>query len=230
MLNVYCIPGMGVDERLYGNLKLHNCVIHPVKWITPLNNESLPDYAMRLSEQIDRSQPFVLIGVSYGGMCSAEIAKKLNPLKTFLISSCKTSDELPALITIGKMFPIYKFFSEKFLMRVALKFSKRFGITTKEEIVLFEKMLKASPDNYFKRAIASIIHWKEHTQAATIVHIHGTADRVLPFKHIKNCNYTIKDGTHWMVMNKAEEISRIINEELLKLSPQVHSGGAQAIH
>lgn len=214
MLNVYCIPGMGVDERLYSNLKLQNCVIHTVKWKTPLKNESLPDYAMRLSEQIDRSQPFILIGVSYGGMCSAEIAKKLNPLKTFLISSCKTSDELPILIKIGKMFPIYKLFSEKLLIRAALKFSKRFGITTTEEKFLFEKMLKVSPDNYFKRAIASIMNWEEHTQAATIIHIHGTADKVLPFKYIKNCNYAIKDGTHWMVMNKAEEISKIINEEL----------------
>ncbi len=71
---------MGVNESLYRNLKLNDCAIFHIKWLTPFKNETLPDYAMRLSKQIDTTQPFALIGVSFGGMVCIEIAKKLNPI------------------------------------------------------------------------------------------------------------------------------------------------------
>ncbi|MCC6838309.1 MAG: alpha/beta hydrolase, partial [Bacteroidia bacterium] len=86
-MNIYCIPGMGVNERLFRNLKLEGCRIHYIKWLTPFKNETLQQYAIRLSEQIDQSQPFCLIGVSFGGLCAIEISKKLNPAQTFLVSS-----------------------------------------------------------------------------------------------------------------------------------------------
>ena len=86
MLNVYCIPGMGVNERLFRNLKLNNCNILHIKWETPFKNESLPDYAMRLSKQMDTTKPFVLIGVSFGGMCSVEISKQLKIVVGHLLS------------------------------------------------------------------------------------------------------------------------------------------------
>jgi hypothetical protein len=44
--------------------------------------------------------------------------------------------------------------------------------------------------------------------------VHGTADRVLPHSKVVACDYTIKGGTHFMIINKGEEISEIINKEL----------------
>ena len=216
-MNVYCIPGMGVNEQLFQNLKLNNCSIHDIKWETPLRNESLPGYAMRLAEQIDQSQPFVLIGVSFGGMCCSEIARQLKPLKTILISSCKTTDELPLKIKIGRFFPIHKIESNALFIRAALLLRKQFGVVTKENTELFKAMLKTAPDNYFNRAIRSIVNWKQKVPPANVIHIHGTVDKILPFKKIKNCNYRIENGTHWMVMDRAKEISEIINKEMKKV-------------
>jgi hypothetical protein len=217
MLTIYCIPGLGVDERLFDKLKLENCRIHPIKWLTPFKNETLANYAMRLADQIDQTKPFVLLGVSFGGMCCSEISLKLNPLKTFIVSSCKTSDELPKSLVLLKYTPIYKLMSTTFFIKGALIIKKRFGIVEELNATLFEKMLEAAPKNYFSRALDCIIHWKLTHSSPTIIHIHGDADKILPYKKIKNCNYTIKGGTHWMVMNKAEEISKIINEELIKI-------------
>ena len=218
MLNVYCIPGMGVDERIFQNLSLNNCTIRHIKWITPLINESLPDYAMRLAKQIDTSQPFILIGVSFGGMCCTEITRRLNPLKTILISSCKASDELPLKIHAFKLFPLYKIWNDKLFIYGALLLRKNFGVLTKEYTELFRRMLKTAPVNYFKRAVHCIVFWKNKPAHKNIIHIHGTADKILPFRKIKNCDYTINNGTHWMVMDRADEISKIINGELKKLS------------
>jgi hypothetical protein len=46
-----------------------------------------------------------------------------------------------------------------------------------------------------------------------VIQIHGTGDDVLPHKKI-DCKYKIKGGTHFMIINKADEINRIVNKEL----------------
>jgi len=214
MLNVYCIPGMGVNERLFRNLKLDECLIHHIKWETPFKDESLPDYAMRLSKQIDTTQPFVLIGVSYGGMCSVEIAKQLRPLKTFIISSLKFSSELPFRLAFWRKIPIYKYFHDGFYKNAVMLAKKQFGVVTPEQIMNFRKMLDEAPKNYYNGAVDSIIKWRNTIRPDNLIHIHGTADKVLPYWKIKGCDYTIKHGTHFMIINKGEEISRIINKEL----------------
>lgn len=213
MLNVYCIPGMGVDGRLFKNLKLNGCSVHHIKWLTPLKNELMASYAMRLSEQIDTSKPFVLIGVSFGGMCSVEISKKLNPLKAFVISSCKQSDELPLKITFWRNLRLYKRISDKRYIKGAYLVRKQFGVGSQEQTEKFIEMLKCAPPNYFSGAVSCIMNWKNEEVPASIVHIHGTADRVLPIRKIKS-HYVIEGGNHFMIVNKAKEINEIINKEL----------------
>lgn len=214
MLNVYCIPGLGINEEIFKNLELQDCDIRYVKWISPLKNEKLPEYASRLSEQIDSSQPFALIGMSFGGMCAVEIAKKLKPLKTILISSNKTSAETPMNMKIWAQFPFYKNFNDAFYKSAAKNIKSLFGVKSKEQGERFERMLNSAPENYFAGAIHCLLTWENKEIPENLVHIHGTSDLVLPYQKISNCDYTIKDGTHFMVVNRSEEINTIINEEL----------------
>ncbi len=214
MLNVYCISGMGVDERMFKNLELNNCNIIHIKWSTPFKNEKLPEYALRLAEIIDTSKPFALIGVSFGGMCCMEIAKKLKPAKTFLVSSSKTRAELPQKIKIWSRVPLYKKLSDDVYRKAALLLKNLFGVTSKEQGERFKQMLNTAPKDYFKGAVHCIMSWRNLEVPENIIHIHGTADQVLPYKKIVNCTYTINEGTHFMVVNRAPEINEIINKEL----------------
>lgn len=217
MLNVYCIPGMGVNERLFRNLNLNNCTIHHIKWLTPSKNESLPDYAMRLSQQIDTTQPFVLVGVSFGGMCCVEISKQLKPIKTFIISSNKFHDELPLKLSFWRVLPIYRLFRDGFYKNAVMLAKKQFGVITEEQNTNFRKMLDEAPENYYNGAVHSIVKWRNAVRPENLIHIHGTADKVLPHRKIKGCDYTIKGGTHFMITVRGEEISEIINKELEKI-------------
>ncbi len=213
MLNLYCIPGMGVDERLFRNLKPDNCTLHHIKWETPHKKETLPHYAMRLARQIDTSKPFALLGVSFGGMCATEIAKQMHPVKTFVVSSCKVSEELPLRLTIWKYIPLYKHVSDKTYKGAALFFKRQFGVSSKDQSHKFKQMLDASPHNYFKGAVHCLLSWKNKIVPASVVHIHGNADKVLRIDKVKP-NYIIEGGSHFMIINKAKEINKIINEEL----------------
>ncbi len=204
---------MGVNERLFRNLKLNGCHIHHIKWLTPLKNESLQQYAMRLSEQIDQSKPYCLIGVSFGGMCATEISKKLSPIKTFLVSSSKTINEVPNIIKIWNRLPLYRTLSDKHYINGAMLFKKQFGVNTKEQQERFLEMLQTAPKDYFKGAVHCIVSWKNKEYPKNIIHIHGDRDDVLPHKKIK-ADYIISGGSHFMIINKAEEINDIINKEL----------------
>jgi len=51
--------------------------------------------------------------------------------------------------------------------------------------------------------------WKNANKAEDIIHIHGTSDKIFPIRPIKNC-IKITKGGHFMIVNKSEEISRII--------------------
>ncbi|WP_353717332.1 hypothetical protein [Dyadobacter sp. 676] len=67
-MNVYFISGLGADERVFTKLKLDPRLnVKYIKWVRPLKKETLQHYAARLSKQIDTSQPFQLVGLSFGG-------------------------------------------------------------------------------------------------------------------------------------------------------------------
>lgn len=69
----------------------------------PLRNESLKAYVQRLSAQIDTSEEFAIVGVSFGGIVAVELNKIICPKQTILISSAMTSKQLPrAYVALGK--------------------------------------------------------------------------------------------------------------------------------
>jgi pimeloyl-ACP methyl ester carboxylesterase len=216
---VYCIPGTGVDERLFLRLDLGGYPIKHIHWTLPFYGESLEAYALRLATQIDTSKPFILLGVSFGGMICAALAKHLEAERIFLISSSKHRMELPPQIRYLRLFPFYRLLPDAFFIRFAVLSRRLFGFRGKADGRLFLDMLRTAPAGYYARAAECIVHWKASTYDQRIIHLHGTADRVLPIAYVKP-DYVIAGGTHNMLMTHAEEISRIIREELLIVRPE----------
>lgn len=219
---VYCIPGLGVNKQLFKNLQLPGFNISFIDWITPVKNETLPAYAMRLAQQIDTSKPFVLLGVSFGGMCAIEITKQLYPLKTILISSSKTKKETPSRLRILSFLPLHYLISDSLYLKGAWILRRLWGVHAGIEQE-FKASLTPPPENFFARAVNMIVHWENETIVANVIHIHGTADRVLPYKKSVVYDYTIEKGSHLMVLDRGEEISRIITSSLHSLHPSIHT-------
>ena len=77
----------------------------------------------------------------------------------------------------------------------------------------FKDMLKIKDPLYLKRTVDMIVHWERESYSAKIVHIHGDKDHTIPVKHV-NYNYLVEEGSHMMVLTRADEINRIIWEIL----------------
>src|SRR5690606_24659764 len=85
-----------------------------LEWIKPEAGEDFLTYARRLSEGIDVLQPFVLIGLSLGGMMAVEMNKFLSPSYTLLISSVTNSSQLPFWFKLAGITHIYKIIPNSF--------------------------------------------------------------------------------------------------------------------
>jgi pimeloyl-ACP methyl ester carboxylesterase len=210
---IYFIPGLGADERLFSGLTHPGIDKRCIKWITPLENERLPDYAKRLSAQIDTSEKFSITGASFGGMIAAEMPRFLKPEHLILISSVKTFREIPLYIRVFKIFPIYRIMPESFIKWLANNFVFLFGIFKANEKKLFSDMLDSCPAGYLKGAIDMIMCWKNEEIPEKVIHIQGDQDRIFPVRRIKG-PVIIPGGTHFMPYHKAAEVEKIILEKI----------------
>jgi pimeloyl-ACP methyl ester carboxylesterase len=215
-MNTYFISGLGADKRIFSKLKLNKKIniIH-VDWINPVKNESLSVYAERLSKVIDKSQPFALVGVSFGGMIAVEIAKVLKPATTIIISGTMLSIHLPALYRFAGKLRLLNFIPAR-LLKSSNKLTQNyyFGTQSGTEKTLLSKIIKDTDPYFLKWAIGSILSWENKVKPERIFHIHGTNDKIL-YSRKATPDFVIENGTHFMVYQNAAEISGIIDEIIL---------------
>jgi pimeloyl-ACP methyl ester carboxylesterase len=211
-MNLYALSGIGADKRAFSQLKLNANIIH-LDWITPLKNESIENYAIRLSKNIDTSKPFAIIGVSFGGLVACEISKKLNPELTILLSTVETQSEIPLFYKligtsqILKIIPAFLFNPPRFVLNYF------FNPINK---TLLYKIVDDADLTFVKWALHQLANWKNTTNLKNTLIINGEKDRLLP-PTISKSTTTIKNGGHFMIADKATEISEVLNSYLAKL-------------
>ncbi|MBD3748732.1 MAG: hypothetical protein IE931_04485 [Sphingobacteriales bacterium] len=214
MMNLYCFPGLGADDRLFKRLQLNHYQIQNIYWLTPHQNESLADYSRRLIPQIDQTQPFALLGVSLGGIMVAELSHQLPAAHFFVISSVKSSKEFPFYLGLFRRLGFKYIISASFLKALKPMIPFLFGRMNKTDKQLIFNMIDNADPLFLSWAAKAILSWKskdELTPFHKITQIVG--DRDLIFRHAKlpDCKI-IKGGTHVMILNRAGEVSAIINE------------------
>ncbi|MEO6404721.1 MAG: alpha/beta hydrolase [Ferruginibacter sp.] len=216
-MKVYFISGLAADNRTFHYIKLPpGFEVVYLNWIKPVNAESLKEYALRLSSGIDTSEPFVLLGLSMGGMLATEIALKHAPILTILISSSSSHRHFPpwfkwaAGLRIQKIVPAKAFKSASLIKRL-------FTGETKEVKNILRQVIRDSDPAFIKWALNAILNWKNEDMPKGLVQVHGTKDETLPFRYCK-ANYVIKNGSHMMVMTRPTEINSLLEQLLSPLT------------
>ena len=209
-LKIYLIPGQGSDYRIFSKLDLPDKYdTINVKHIIPIKNETLCDYSNRISSQIDTTNKFALIGVSLGGMVATELADLLKPEVVILISSAKCRAEIPKRYRFMRKMPIYKIVPPKLYKLSSYLAQPIVEPDRKKEKDIFSAMLHDKNPIFLKRATQMIINWDREEFSSDIIHIHGNNDHTLPYRNIK-ADYTIKNGSHMMMLTNSKEINPLI--------------------
>ncbi len=213
MKDIYLISGLGADERIFSRIVLPGYLVHSVKWIEPASGERIEDYAFRMSAQITAINP-ILVGVSFGGMVAVEIAKHIDIKQIILLSSAKNKREIPFYYRAIGSLKINKWFPVALLKKPTGLSNWFFGTTNAAEKKLLANILQDTDSRFLHWAIDKILNWKNKKVPENLVHIHGTADRILPVRFIK-LPIKVFGGGHFMTMGKAGQISSILLRELL---------------
>ncbi|MDI7226955.1 hypothetical protein QMM92_20000, partial [Leptospira santarosai] len=88
-----------------------------------------------------------------------------------------------------------------------------FGITSPKDKQLLKDFIKSTDTTFIKWAIRSILKWTNDQTSNKVVHLHGDKDKLFPIRTILK-PIIIKDGGHFMILDKSEEISIKLNEIL----------------
>jgi esterase/lipase len=209
---IYCISGLGADEKVFTNLKVDGYKLEYIPWLRPLVKETITAYAARMAEKI-REENALLLGVSFGGMVGIEIAKQLPLQRLIIVSSIKSTNELPGWMKVVGKINLHKILPVK-SNRVTEKIDNdRLGVTTEQEKEMVRAYRKNVDPVYFNWAINQVVNWKNNWCPDNIIHIHGDKDKIFPAKKIKD-TYIIKDGTHMIIYNRAGEVGEVIKKVL----------------
>ena len=207
---IYFISGLGADERVFQFLNLPNHSFQHIYWLDPKKREPLAAYATRLIHQIATTEEVILIGVSFGGMIAQEIAKQIDCKKLIIISSVKSPTEFNWQLKFVRSTQLHRLAPTPLLKwGNLLTANYYFGVSDKQEAALLRQIVLDTDTTFMVWAIDAIVNWENPEPLPHLIHIHGTADRIFPAKPIKNVHF-INGGGHFMIVNKAQEISKLI--------------------
>ncbi len=209
---LYIFSGLGADESVFQRLDFAGCPTTFIKWIVPLDQETMEQYAARLLDQITATKP-VLIGLSFGGLVAVEVAKQIDTEKVILIASAKTNKEIPFYYRFAGQLRLHKILPTGLLKNANFVTNWFFGASSTFDKHLLKQILINTDPVFLKWAIDKIARWTNQTKINNVFHIHGTSDKILPFTFVKS-DATVKNGGHLMTLNKAAELNNILREQL----------------
>lgn len=218
MKKVYCICGLGADERIFSKLTWQPDVeVHYIQWLIPKSDETLEAYAARMASEITSTGDFTLIGVSFGGIMAIEITRIIPVQKLILISSVETHHQIPTWMKLCGKLKLHRLIPTGVLHDIRpLKLFEPIenyflGAFTQDQKALVNEYRRKVNPHYLKWSVRQILDWKNEKAPENAYHIHGTADRVFPISKV-NPTHSIEEGRHFMLYHKPESVSEILKE------------------
>ncbi|GGB15465.1 alpha/beta fold hydrolase [Puia dinghuensis] len=224
-MKVYCTSGIGADYRLFTHLRLpEGFEVAYIHWIPPVENEKLPAYALRLTQQIDTSEPFILLGLSLGGIMSVEMAKHLHPVCTIIISSVPVSAQLPRFYRMAGNLGLGKLVPASLLKAVTtVKHALMMRPAVNRQLMM--DVIRDGDDQFIRWALTAVLEWENTEIPQPLFHLHGTRDEVFPFR-LTTPTHIIKKEGHMFLVSSPDIVNRILSDILLPFAAAASPGSA----
>jgi hypothetical protein len=208
-MKIYVVSGLGADFKVLEKIqfpKRHEIVF--INWLIPLPNEEFSDYVKRMAEKVDGSEPFYLVGYSFGGLMVQEINKLKPAMKVVILGSIKSDKEKSRLIKTGQLTRIPKllpvtFFNEKTTNMYSVV--RKFFDPRNPRVLQY---FRVRDPYYLKWSVEKISDWK-FDENPEVVQIMGDKDIVFPIRNSKP-DYVIKGGSHLFPVTKYKEVTSIL--------------------
>lgn len=210
-MKIYIVSGLGADFKVLEKLEFpKNCELVFIDWLIPESNEPFQDYVKRMAEKVDDSEPFCLLGYSFGGIIVQEINQLKPAEKVVILGSIKSDKEKSKFIKTGEVTRIPRILPVGlFNNRAAQVYSvirKLFDPRNPKILEYF----KVRDPYYLKWSVEKVSEWK-FDENPNVIQILGDKDIVFPIRYSKP-DYVIKGGSHLFPVTKHKEVSKILTK------------------
>lgn len=211
-MTIYLISGLGAGEEVFSNVTFpYDTVFIP--WLIPEKDELMEEYARRMSEHIDSSEDFILLGVSFGGIICQEIARFLPPKKLVLISTVNSEKEIPAYIKLFAKSGITKLAPIQLIKKNNWMSHLLFGAQNKSDKAFLDGLIDQIHPYYFKWSTTQIGKWKGDYGFSNQTRIHSKTDRIFPNPDVDLVDKWLTGG-HFAVFISGKKLSAFLAEIL----------------
>ncbi|MGK6341799.1 alpha/beta hydrolase [Chryseobacterium sp. DT-3] len=210
-MKIYVVSGLGADFKVLERLEFpENCELIFIDWLIPEKNEPFHSYVQRMAEKVDDSEPFCLLGYSFGGIMVQEINKLKPAQKVVIMGSIKSDKEKSKFIRTGEITKIPRILPVgMFNDKAANVYSVVRKLFDPKNPKILEYFRVRDP-YYLKWSVEKVSEWK-FEEIPEVIQILGDKDIVFPIKYSKP-DYVIKGGTHLFPATKHKEVSKILKE------------------
>ena len=210
-MKLYVISGLGADFKVLEKINFPESLeVVFLDWLIPENKEDFHHYVERMAARVDDSEPFALLGYSFGGLIVQEIDKIKSAEKVVIMGSIKSDKEKSRFIKFGEMSRITKYLPQRmFNVKSAAVYSVARNIVDPKNPKLME-YFTVRDQYYLKWGIEKVSDWK-FEENPKVIQILGSKDIVFPVKYSKP-DYIVQNGTHLFPATKPKQVSKILNE------------------
>ena len=210
-MKLYVISGLGADFKVLEKINFPESLeVVFLDWLIPENKEDFHHYVERMADRVDDSEPFSLLGYSFGGLIVQEIDKIKSAEKVVIMGSIKSDKEKSRFIKFGEMSRITKYLPQSmFNVKSAAIYSVARNIVDPKNPKLME-YFTVRDQYYLKWGIEKVSDWK-FEENPKVIQILGSKDIVFPVKYSKP-DYIVQNGTHLFPATKPKQVSKILNE------------------
>lgn len=213
-MKAFIFSGLGADHRVFEAIDFGPFNPQFIPWTTIAANETLASYALQMSQGFPKDEPFILIGISFGGILAQEVARFYPNASILLIATVQSKSQLPFFMRLTGKLKLHK----RFPIQFALKFNRGahwfFGCQSNGEKAILNQILQDTNPTFARWAIGEIAQWNQLVPTSNpVFHIHGDSDRIFPIKQV-NPDKKIKNGSHFMTVSQPDVLSKAIQEGL----------------
>lgn len=210
-MKLYVISGLGADFKVLEKLTFpQKFEVVFLDWLIPEKEETFEAYIKRMAEKIDVSEPFCLLGYSFGGIMVQEIDKLKPAEKVVILGSIKSDREKSRFIRAGELTGLPKYLPENiFNEKSTIAYSLIRKLFDPKNPKILEYFTVRNP-YYLKWSIEKIAAWK-FEENPKVIQVLADKDIVFPIKYSKP-DFVIENGTHLFPATKHKEVSRILAE------------------